>query len=615
MPKPAPSLALSSMSIVSVSCVLALLHFGREVLQPIALAGILSLIVAPLVRRLLRIGFGRTPAMLAALLLASACVIGVGTVLASQLASVSQELPRYRAAIKHKVATLRELAHRPLARVEAELNMVRPGPAQPRLNLTDRAAPSTGGPQAGAGPGSGDTLAYLLGLASSAVGEAGVVLVLLIFILWERESLQDRLIRLAGRGEVSRTIRALGDAAQGVSRFFLSQFIVNACFGAAAGLALAAAGIPHALLWGILSAALRFIPYLGVMAAGAVTMAFVAAVDPGWSMTLLCMALFVSLELIVANIIEPKVYGHSTGLSPLAVVISALFWGALWGPVGLLISTPLTVCLLVAGRHVRALEPLSILLGEAPNVTAAQRFFQRALSGDTDAILRDAGAFLQRNSFIRYCDHILLPGLALAATEWRIGQIDAAQQGSIRSTIAVVAETLAPSTAAPGAKRRRHRVSVLDANVGAHLRQLREARLGRWQGSLDVPEHSIVLCAGLASERDELMSELLVRALREAGIDARSVTLPLPHEDHTPDKAELISTVFIPYPLDEELADWSGAVAAVRALLPRALLVTTRPPPDEFAVHHTLVLPHVDMVLRSFEEGLAFVAHHGEAAK
>lgn len=613
MPKSAPSLALSANAIVSASCVLALLHFGREVLQPIALAGILSLIVAPLVRRLVRIGFGRTPAMLAALLLASACVVGVGTVLASQLASVSQELPRYRAAIKHKVATLRELARRPIARVETELNLVRPGPAQPTLNLTDRAAPPAAGSQAG--PGGGDTLAYLFGLASSAVGEAGVVLVLLIFILWERESLQDRLIRLAGQGEVSRTIRALGDAAQGVSRFFLAQFIVNACFGAAAGLALAAAGIPHALLWGILSAALRFIPYLGVMAAGAVTMAFVAAVDPGWSMTLLCLALFASLELVVANIVEPKVYGHSTGLSPLAVVISALFWGALWGPVGLLISTPLTVCLLVAGRHVRALEPLSILLGEAPNVTAAQRFFQRALSGDTDAILRDAGAFLQRNSFIRYCDHILLPGLALAATEWRIGQIDAAQQGSIRSTIAVVAETLAPSTAAPGAKRRRHRVSVLDANVGAHLRQLREARLGRWQGSLDVPVHSIVLCAGLASERDELMSELLVRALREAGVDARSVTLPLPHDEHTPDKAELISTVFVPYPLEDELADWTGAVAAVRALLPRALLVTTRPPPDEFVVHHTVVGPHVDMVLRSFEEGLAFVAHHGKAAK
>lgn len=623
MHKNAAPLHLTSTSITCATCSLALLYYGRDVLQPIALATILSLIVAPLVRRLGRIGLGRAPATLAALLLAGACMIGIGAVLASQLASVTLELPRYRAAIQHKADTLRALASRPFARLEAELNVGAARAARPQPLLAERAeraerveqaAPAPAADEVAPHPVSGDMLARLLGVARTAVGEAGMVLVLLVFILWESESLQDRLIRLAGRGEISRTIRALADAAHGVSRFFLSQFIVNASFGAAAGLALAAAGIPHALLWGILSAALRFIPYLGILAAGAVTMAFVAAVDPGWNLTLLCMALFAALELIVAHVVEPKVYGHSTGLSPLAVVISALFWGALWGPAGLLISTPLTVCLVVAGRHVRALEPFSVLLGEAPNVTAAQRFFQRALSGDTDTIIRDAGAFLQRNSFIRYCDHILLPGLALAATEWRGGQIDAAQQGRIRSTIADVAETLAPAVAAPAARRRRHRVSLLDANVGAHLRQLREARLGRWQGSLDVPVQSIVLCAGLPSERDDLVSELLVRALRETGIDARSVSLPLPHEEHGPDKADLISTVFIPYPLEEELAAWTSAVVALRALLPRALLVTTRPPPDDFAVHHTAVQPHVDMVLRSFEEGLAFVAHQGKAA-
>lgn len=607
MHTPAPPPRLHPTSIISATCVLAVLHLGRDVLQPLALASILSLIVAPLVRRLARLGLGRAPTMLLALLLVSACVAGGGAILGSQLASVTAELPQYRAAIRHKTATLRQLAARPFARVEAELNFAQPLPP------AGGAKPAAG--QADARPASGDTLTQLLNVARTAIGEAGVVLVLLVFILLERESLQDRLIRLAGRGEVSRTIRALADAAQGVSRFFLSQFIVNAGFGAATGLALAAAGIPHALLWGILSGTMRFIPYLGVLAAGAVTMVFVAAVDPGWSLTLYCLALFAALELVVAHVVEPKVYGHSTGLSPLAVVVSALFWGALWGPVGLLISTPLTVCVMVAGRHVRALEPWSVLLGEAPDVTAAQRFYQRALSGDTDAIVRDAGAFLQRNGFVRYCDHVLLPGLALAAGEWRVGQIDEDQQGHIRNTIADVAETLAPAAGAPAAKRRRHRVSPLDANVGAHLRQLREARLGRWQGPLDVPPRSIVLCAGLASERDDLVSELLVRALRETGVDARSVALPLPYEEHAPDKAGLISTVFIAYPLEEEeLGRWTAAVAAIRALLPQALLVTTRPAASEFAVHQTAVQPHVDMVLRSFEEGLAFVAAGRAAA-
>jgi hypothetical protein len=350
---------------------------------------------------------------------------------------------------------------------------------------------------------------------------------------------------------------------------------------------------------------LRFVPYLGALAAGAAIACFAAAIDPGWSLTLSCVALFGALELLVANLVEPKVYGHSTGLSPLAVVVSALFWGTLWGPVGLLISTPLTVCLVVAGRHVRALEPLTILFGQAPDVTAAQRFFQRGLSGETTAIMRDAQAFLRRGSFARYCDQILLPGLALAVPELRMGRIDAAQQDQLRGTVAEVAETLAPSGAAP-VRRRRH-VSLLDANVGAHLRQLREARLGRWQGSLDVPQRSIVLCAGLASERDELVSELLARALREAGIDARSVALPLPHEEHDAGTAELVSTVLVPYPLAEFIEPWREAIAALRDLLPHALLATIRLPGDEMTVPQTAIEAEVDMVLRSFEEGLAFV--------
>src|SRR5690606_37119535 len=161
----------------------------------------------------------------------------------------------------------------------------------------------------------------------------------------EQSSLRDRLVRLAGQAEVSRTIRTLGDAAQGVSRFFFSQFIVNFTFGVVIGLSLWLAGIPHAILWGVLSGVLRFVPYLGVLLAGTIIAVFVAAIDPGWSLAITCMAIFLALELVLANFIEPKVYGHSSGLSPLAVIVSALFWGAMWGPVGLLLSTPLTLCL------------------------------------------------------------------------------------------------------------------------------------------------------------------------------------------------------------------------------------------------------------------------------
>ncbi|MBC7858890.1 MAG: AI-2E family transporter, partial [Burkholderiaceae bacterium] len=546
-----------------------------------------------------------------------AAAAGTGAILTAQLVSVTAELPQYQAALQRKADQLRTRAERPFAWLEASLNTAAPlafdaGSDQPLLTAGARqpVAVEIHPPR----PSTGDTLARLVSLVWGPLGEAGLVLLLLLFILLEHESLRDRLIRLAGQTETSRTVRALADAAHGVSRFFFSQFVVNAVFGIVIGIALWGCGVPRAALWGALSGLLRFVPYLGTLGSAAFITVFVAAIDPGWSLTVTCVALYVVIELIVANVIEPNVYGHSTGISPLAVVASALFWGSLWGPVGLLISTPLTVCLVVAGRHVRALEALSILLGEAPNVTAAQRFFQRALSGETGVILRDAGAYLRRASFARYCDHTLLPGLALAVTELRAGKIDALQQEHIRSTIADVAESLAPSGAAPARGPRWRHVSLLDANVGAHLRQLREARLGRWQGSLDVPQHSIVLCAGLALERDDLVSELLARALREAGVDARSIVLPLPDAEYEPEKANLASTVFIAYPLSDALESWTQAMSEVRTLLPQAMLVAIRAAQDEMAAPHHAVQPHVDMVLRSFEEGLALVAPRRPAA-
>jgi hypothetical protein len=319
------------------------------------------------------------------------------------------------------------------------------------------------------------------------------------------------------------------------------------------------------------------------------------------------MVLFVALELVVANIVEPKVYGHSSGLSPLAVIISALFWGAMWGPVGLLLSTPLTLCLVVAGRHVRTLEPVTILLGDAPAVTGAQRFYQRILAGDIGTIIHDAHAFLERSSFARYCDHILLPGIALAAADTRAGMMEKHQEERIRTAIADVAAALTPeSGGAP--KHRRRDVSLLDTSVGAHLRQMREARLGRWQGALDVPAHSVVLCTGLASERDDLLSELLVRALREADVDARSFSIIAGSENPGLDKADLVSTVFINYPVEAMRVQWLAAVANLRAGLPEAILVAIRLPLLDPVLDLAIVENEVDMVLRSFEEALAFVA-------
>jgi predicted PurR-regulated permease PerM len=606
---------LTSSTIVTATCILGLLYFGRDVLEPLALASILSLVLAPLIRTLRRVGLPQLPATLLSVVLAGTCVVGISTILAFQLVAVTRDLPQYRAAIKSKVEKVREMTERPFARLEAELSavapQVTPPPAPPvtvrRGTLTTAANQPLPVEIRAPRATTRDTLARLFSLAWGPIGEAGLVLVLLVFILLEHESLRDRAIRLAGQAEISRTVRALSDATRGVSRFFLSQFIVNLTFGALIGAVLWAFGVPHAFLWGALSGLMRFVPYLGIMAAGAMIAVFVAAIDPGWTLALSCLAVFVALELLVANVIEPKVYGHSSGLSPLAVIVSALFWGAMWGPVGLLLSTPLTLCLVVAGRHVRALEPVTILLGEVPNVTTAQRFYQRVLSGDRHAIIEDAKTYLERHSFARYCDQVLLPGVVLAAAEQRSGQIDAAQVEHIRATIADVAATLTPVSGAPGKNRKRQRVSLLDANIGAHLRQMREERLGRWQGSLDVPARSIVLCAGLGTERDDVLCELLVRALREVDIDARSSVIGAEQESPGPDAADLISTVFITYPVESTLEQWREATRDLHARLPNVLLVTVRLPFGETTVSQAEVQEHVDMVLRSFEECLAFV--------
>ncbi|MEN3275478.1 MAG: hypothetical protein V7631_1268 [Massilia sp.] len=607
--------SLTSGSIVTVTCVLGLLYFGRDVLEPLALASILSLVLAPLIRSLRRIGLPRLPATLVSVLLAGTCVVGVSTILAFQLVAVTGDLPKYRAAIRSKIERVREITERPFARLEAELSAVAPQaqlPPPPPVTVR-RGTLSTSANQPlpvevrAPRATTRDTLARLFALAWGPIGETGLVLVLLIFILLEHESLRDRVIRLAGQAEIGRTVRALSDATRGVSRFFLSQFIVNLTFGVLTGVLLWAFGVPHAALWGALSGLLRFVPYLGILVAGVLIAIFVAAIDPGWTLALSCLAMFAALELLVANVVEPKVYGHSSGLSPLAVIVSALFWGAMWGPVGLLLSTPLTLCLVVAGRHVRALEPVTILLGDLPNVNAAQRFYQRVLGGERHAIIADARSYLERHSFARYCDQILLPGVALAAAEGRSGQVDSAQEARMRAIIADVATTLTPVSGAPARSRKRGRVSLLDANVGAHLRKMREERLGRWQGSLDVPSHSIVLCAGLGSERDDLLSELLVRALRELDVDARSVVVGAGQDTPGPDKADLISTVFLTYPVEAGLAQWQRVADELRASLPNALLVTIRLPFGETAANQAAVQEHVDMVLRSFEESLAFV--------
>jgi hypothetical protein len=235
-----------------------------------------------------------------------------------------------------------------------------------------------------------------------------IIVIVAVFILLQKEDLRDRLIRLFGSGDLHRTTVAMDDAAHRLSKYFLAQLGINTGFGVAVGVGLALIGLPSPLLWGVLSAILRFVPYIGPM---------IAAVSPHWSMVVWTLGLFAVTESVTGQVVEPMVYGHSTGLSPVAVVIAAIFWSWLWGPIGLIISTPLTLCLVVLGRHVDRLEFLEVLLGDRPALTPIENFYQRLLADDPDEALQQAELLLKERSLSGYYDEVALKGLQLAAND------------------------------------------------------------------------------------------------------------------------------------------------------------------------------------------------------
>jgi hypothetical protein len=246
----------------------------------------------------------------------------------------------------------------------------------------------------------------------------------------------------------------MNDAAGRLSRFFLVQTLVNASFGVIVAVGLYFIGLPSPILWGIVAFLLRFVPYIGPIAAAGFPVALAAALDPGWRIALETLALFIIVEPIIGQAVEPWLYGHNTGISPIAVVISATFWWWLWGTVGLVLSTPLTVCLVVLGRHVERLAFLDVIFGDAPPLTPVENFYQRMLAGDASEVVDQAERFLQTNSLIDYYDEVALPALLMAQVDLRRGALDEPRQRRIKETIDEVIEDLSdhvdqPPTAAP----------------------------------------------------------------------------------------------------------------------------------------------------------------------
>ncbi len=440
------------------------LYFGREIIIPIALAILLSFVLAPLVALLQRARVPRGIAVVTVVVLAFAVLFAMGSLLASQLTQLASELPRYQSTISEKIQLFRETtagrgtlerASGMLKDLSKELD--KPKEAASTLSaspIVNSKAPLTPVPVEvrQPDPGALESLQSLISPLLHPLATTGIIIIFVIFILLQREDLRNRLIRLAGSHDLQRTTAALDDAARRLSRLFLIQLLLNGTFGAVIGTGLWFIGVPSAILWGILAAVLRFVPYIGAAIAATFPLVLAVAVDPTWSMLLWTLALFLIVEPVVGHVIEPMVYGHSTGLSPVAVVVSATFWTALWGPIGLVLATPLTVCLVVLGRHVERLEFLDVMFGDRPALSPPEIFYQRMLAGDPTEASDKAEEFLKERSLISYYDEVALKGLQLAQADAERGALDQDRLMKIRDAALEFASNLADQDDRPGLK-------------------------------------------------------------------------------------------------------------------------------------------------------------------
>ncbi|MGB7719596.1 MAG: AI-2E family transporter [Bryobacteraceae bacterium] len=421
-------------AMVTLLGTIAVLYFARTVLIPLAFALILTFVLTPVVARLERLHIGRVPSVVATVLVTMAVAGCVGWIIAVQLVDVAEEIPGYSQNIHAKMEALRlpttgpfGLAADSLREIGSELASL--GAPSPAPNRRPRSAPSTPAspvpvaivPQ----PASG--LDYLREMAQPILrplGMAGLVLIFTFFMLAKRFDLRNRLLRLVGLGQINMMTQALDDAAQRVSRYLSMQILVNTCFGTLFGFGLYLIGVPNPALWGVVAGILRIVPYVGTMIAASLPIALSLAAFNSWVPPLLAFLLFAGLETMIANFVEPWLYGANTGISSLALLVAAVFWTLLWGPAGLILSTPLTVCVVVLGRYVPQLSFLHTLLGDEIVLVPEAQIYQRLLAMDQPEAHAIVTRCLKEKSLVELYDSVLIPALSLAEQDRHKGAID-----------------------------------------------------------------------------------------------------------------------------------------------------------------------------------------------
>lgn len=518
-----PAVALSSIwGLLLLAFVVAALYFGRSVFVPIALATLITFLLSRLVTRLER-WIGRIAAVLVTVIAMFTIFAGASWVIGRQIIDLADKLPDYQANIVAKIRSLKFPAGGALARFSSSVHVLQseltaPGPAP----STDRARgdSSTRTPPPVASPipvkviegrsAIPQLMQETLSAILSPLGTSALVLLLVIFMLLKREDLRGRLIRLVGQGRISTTTRAMEDAGHRVSRYLSTQFLVNTCYGVCVAVGLQFIGVPNAVLWGVLAGVLRFIPYVGPWVGAFLPVLLSFAISSSWFTPLKTIALFIVLEAIVSNFVEPWVYGANTGVSPIALIISAVFWTWLWGPVGLVLSTPLTVCLAVIGRHVPRLEFLGTLLSEDQALAPHEEFYHRLLSFSMDSAEEFATKSVETESLTALYDKVLIPAIGAVEIDAHSGSLTAEQRTSALQRIHEIIDDFSGWEASRNDK---------DEQKTDDLTRVAP------------PIGSRVLCLPASAYRDELAGEMLAQLLRNQGFEAENLPARLKDEE------------------------------------------------------------------------------------
>ena len=450
-PDPASGLTVKFQTAVIAAVVVGGLYFGQPVLMPLALAVLTSFAFSPLLAMLRRLRLGHIPAVLVTLLLAVVFLTGIALFTGAQLAKLAGELPHYQTNLAAKINSVvgNTLHNNTLTRLRDTAENLAEQVAGPRRGNSEPETQAAQDMTPVPVTITGSTISPLV-VAQTLVGPllqplelVALVIVFVGFILFQKDDLRDRIVRLAGSGDMQRTTVALEEAAARLSRYLFLQTSINAVFGTLIGGGLWLIGIPNAGLWALMAMLFRFVPYIGVPLVALFPASLAMAVDPGWMMLVWVAALFGGLEFIAGQIVEPFLYGRSMGLSAVAVVVAAVFWTWLWGPMGLLLSTPLTMCFVVLARHVESLKFLEVMLGDRPPLTAEESLYLRMLADDPDEASDEAEHFLRHNTVSAYYDLVAAKALMLAQADVNRGVLDERRQGRIRDAIKALVENLA----------------------------------------------------------------------------------------------------------------------------------------------------------------------------